>query len=175
MKKFLAKNLPKTNWGKKYFGSGYIFGLNIFWVLNILIQKLLLSKSKFRWPGRMPPEQILGERLSITSANFGPPPSLCQQDQHRSLPQLPTHSNLLNTWTEGELLDDLYKTFQIIKIYFSITIRNLFWGVGAVFKDIKPLFMKKFISLLIILQQYLLNVSTLPSLTCKVPAHHHFG
>ena len=55
--------------------------------------------------------------------------------------------------------------------------RNIFWGVGAVFKDIKPWFMKKFISLLIIssiLQQYLLSVSTLPPLTFKVSAHHHF-
>ena len=49
-------------------------------------------------------------------------------------------------------------------------IRNIFWGVGAIFKNIKPWFMKKFISLLIvssILQQYLLNVSSLPPLNLQ--------
>ena len=35
--------------------------------------------------------------------------------------------------------------FQMIKICFSIIIRNIFWGVGAVFKNIRSLFRKKFI------------------------------
>ena len=51
-----------------------------------------------------------------------------------------------NTWTEGELLDDFHDMFQIIKIYFSIIVRNIFWGV---FKEIRAWFRKKFISLLI--------------------------
>ena len=41
-----------------------------------------------------------------------------------------------NTWTESELLDDLYNTFQFTKICFSIIMRNIFWGVGVVFQDI---------------------------------------
>ena len=60
------------------------------------------------------------------------------------------------------MLDDLYDMSQIIKIYFSILIRNIFWGIGAVLKNIRALFRKKFINLLIIssiLHQYLLNVS----------------
>ena len=73
------------------------------------------------------------------------------------------------------MIDD---TIQIIKICFSIIIRNIFLGVVAIFKEIKSLFMNKFISLLIIssiLQLYLLNVSSLPPFTFKVSAHHHFG
>ena len=53
---------------------------------------------------------------------------------------------------------------------FSTIIRTIFWGVGAVFKNIKPWFMKKFISLFMIssiLQQYLLNVSSLPPLNLQ--------
>ena len=38
---------------------------------------------------------------------------------------------------EGELLDDLFDKFQIIKRCFSIIIRNVFWGIGAVFKKIR--------------------------------------
>ena len=114
---------------------------------------------------------------SITSSGFQkfwtPPES------SRSSQVLTLHPPLnwwCNTWTEGKLLDDFSDRFQIIKIWFNISKRNIFWGVGAVFKDIKPWFMKKFISLLIIssiLQQYLLSVSTLPPLTFKVSAHHH--
>ena len=50
---------------------------------------------------------------------------------------------------------------------------NIFWGIGAVFKNIRALFRKNFISLLIIssiLQQYLLYVSTLPPVPFKVSA-----
>ena len=60
------------------------------------------------------------------------------------------------------MLDDLYDMSQIIKIYSSILIRNIFSGVGAVLKNIRALSRKKFINLLIIskiLHQYLLNVS----------------
>ena len=38
------------------------------------------------------------------------------------------------TWIEGELLDDLDDTLRINKICFFIIIRNVFWGVAAVFK-----------------------------------------
>ena len=76
------------------------------------------------------------------------------------------------------MLDDFYDTFQIIKICFSIFIRNMFWGVGAVFKEIRAWFRKKFSgSLLIssILQQYLLYVSTLPPPPFKVIAFQYFS
>ena len=36
-----------------------------------------------------------------------------------------------------ELLDDFYDMFQITKICFSIYIRNILGGTGAVFKEIK--------------------------------------
>ena len=54
------------------------------------------------------------------------------------------------------MLRDLYDMFQIIKNNFSIIIRNIFWGVGAVFKNIRALFRKKFISLLIISSKLLM-------------------
>ena len=82
-----------------------------------------------------------------------------------------------NTLTKGELLDDFFHMFQIIKIYFSIFTRNIFCGIAAVFKEIRAWFRKKFISLLIIssiLQQTLLYVSTLPPLSFKVPSCQHF-
>ena len=56
-------------------------------------------------------------------------------------------------------------------------IRNIFLAIEAVFKEIRAWFRKKFISLLIIssiLQQYLLYVSTLPTLPFKVSACQHF-
>ena len=94
-------------------------------------------------------------QLSITSEPSVPPlPLICW----------------CNTWTEGELLDDFHDMFQIIKIYFSIIVRNIFWGV---FKEIRAWFRKKFISLLItssILQQYLLYVTTLIPIPFKVSA-----
>ena len=65
-----------------------------------------------------------------------------------------------------------------IKICFSIILRNIFWGVGAVLKNIRPLFRKKFMSLLIIssiLQQSLLYVSTLPPLPFKASTSQHFS
>ena len=42
-------------------------------------------------------------------------------------------------WTPHPPLNhqDHHDTIQIIKICFSIIIRNIFWGVVAVFKDIK--------------------------------------
>ena len=46
------------------------------------------------------------------------------------------------------MLDDLYNTFQIVKICFSIITRNIFWGIGAAFKDIRELFRKKLIILI---------------------------
>ena len=94
----------------------------------------------------------------VSSASLDPPPPLiCWR----------------NTWIEGELLDDLYDAFQIIQICFSIIIRNRFFGVGVVFKDIRAWFRNKFISLLIIssiLQQYFCYVSTLSLLPFKVSA-----
>ena len=45
------------------------------------------------------------------------------------------------------MLDDLYAMSQIFKICFSFIIRNIFWGVGALFKEIRELFRKKIISL----------------------------
>ena len=78
------------------------------------------------------------EHSSITSATFP-----------RSAQALTPHNPLIcwrNAWTEGELLDDFYDMFQIIKICFSIMVRNIFWGV---FKEIRARFRKKFISLLI--------------------------
>ena len=39
-----------------------------------------------------------------------------------------------HTWTKGELTVDFSDTIQIIKICFSIILRNIFWGLGAVFK-----------------------------------------
>ena len=56
--------------------------------------------------------------VSAFSARALPPPLICWR----------------NTWTEGELLVDFYNMFQIIKIYFSIIVRNIFWGV---FKEIE--------------------------------------
>ena len=79
-----------------------------------------------------------------------------------------------NTWTESDLLHNFYDMFQIIKIFFSFIIRNIFWRVGAVFKYINPCFMKKFISLLIIssiLQQYLHYISNLWPLIFNLCQH----
>ena len=122
------------------------------------------SQSQFRQlPGNNNVIFIIRECSSITSASF---------------PRFWTFPPALifwrNNWTEGELLDDLYDKFQIIKIYFSIFIRNIFWGIGAVFKNIRALFRKKFISLLIIssiLYQYLLYVSTFRPLPFKYCQH----
>ena len=75
-----------------------------------------------------------------------------------------------NTWTDGELLDDLYDTFQIVKIFFSIIIMN----ISRAFKEESAWF----ISLMIILrisQQYLLYVLTLPPFPFKVSACQHFS
>ena len=55
---------------------------------------------------------------------------------------------------------------------------NIFWVVGAVFKEIMACSRKRFISFLIrssILQQYLLYVSTLTPFPFKVSACQHFG
>ena len=63
--------------------------------------------------------------------DFGPPP-LRQPYYHKLSP-----TALIcwcYTWTEILLLDNLYDMFQIIKIYFSIIVRNIFWGV---FKEIR--------------------------------------
>ena len=87
--------------------------------------------------------------------NLGPP------EQHRPWPPTP-RIYWCNTWTEGELLADFYDMFQIIKLCFSIIIRNIFWGVGTVFKYIRPWFFKKFISLLII--------SSILAHACGLPA-----
>ena len=89
------------------------------------------------------------------------PPSVSARSAQVLTP-CPTLICWCNTWEEGELLDDFYDMFQIIKICFSIIIRNVFWGVGAVFKEFKAWLRKKFISLLIsssIVRQYLLYVS----------------
>ena len=69
------------------------------------------------------------------------------------------------------MLDDLYDAFQIIKLCFSIIIRNVFWGVGAVFKVINW----ERTSLLIsssILQQYLLYASTPLEISSRLLQKH---
>ena len=48
------------------------------------------------------------------------------------------------------MLDDSYNMSQIIEKGFSIIIRNIFLGVGTVFKEIRAYFRKKLIRLLII-------------------------
>ena len=77
------------------------------------------------------------------------------------------------------MLDDFYDMFQIIKICLSIIVRNIFWGVGSVFKEIRALFRKKFISLLIIssiLQHNFFFISTSPPLPfmLTIDVHVHF-
>ena len=117
----------------------------------------------------LPPKYQIRERSSITSAGFpkfGPPPPVSARSAQVLTPLI----CWCNTWTKGKLIDDLYNMFLIIKICFSIIIRNIFWVVEAVFKDIRAWFRKKFISLLIIssiLHQYLLHVSTLSRLPFK--------
>ena len=114
--------------------------------------------------------------VSKISQILDPPPASALSAQ-----ALTPHPRLIcwrNTWKEGELVDDFYDTFQIIKICFSIIIMNIFWDVGAVFKKIRAWLRKNFISLLTIssiLQQYLLYVSTISPLPFKVSACQHFG
>ena len=113
------------------------------------------------------------ERAHITPSTLGQfwtPHPPCVINIIMALDPPPPLKWWCNMWTEVELLDDFSDTFQIIKICFSTIIRTIFWGVGAVFKNIKPWFMKKFISLFMIssiLQQYLLNVSSLPPLNLQ--------
>ena len=105
-------------------------------------------------------------------------PHLLQHYQQKPWTPTPRLICWRNTWKEGELVDDFYDTFQIIKICFSINIMNIFWDVGAVFKKIRAWLRKNFISLLTIssiLQQYLLYVSTISPLPFKVSACQHFG
>ena len=77
----------------------------------------------------------------------------------------------------GELLDDFYYTFKIIKICFSINIRNIF--LGALELHSRQLGHDSgIISLLMIssiLQQYLLYVLTFPPLPFNVSAYQHSG
>ena len=87
--------------------------------------------------------QVLRQQLF---PDFGPPTPPCVSSISTSLDPPPPLICWRNTWTEGELLDDFHDMFQIIKIYFSIIVRNIFWGV---FKEIRAWFRKKFISLLI--------------------------
>ena len=61
-------------------------------------------------------------------SNFGPTP-LRQHCQRK--PYTPPSS------PHNFLLDDFYDKFEIIKICFSIMIRNIFWAIEAVFKDIR--------------------------------------
>ena len=114
--------------------------------------------------------------VSKISQILDPPP--CFSIISTSLDPHPRLICWRNTWKEGELVDDFYDTFQIIKICFSINIMNIFWDVGAVFKKIRAWLRKNFISLLTIssiLQQYLLYVSTISPLPFKVSACQHFG
>ena len=85
--------------------------------------------------------------VSIVSASLDPlpPPLICWR----------------NTWSEGEVHEDLKNMFQMIKICFSIIIRNIYWGLGAVFSKISTWFRKKLIILLIISRISKQYVSTL--------------
>ena len=84
--------------------------------------------------------------VSNFSQILDPPPPPASAVSAQALTPHPPLICWRNTWTEGELLDDFHDMFQIIKIYFSIIVRNIFWGV---FKEIRAWFRKKFISLLI--------------------------
>ena len=91
------------------------------------------------------------ERAHITPSTLGQfwtPHPPCVINIIMALDPQPPLKWWCNMWTEVELLDDFSNMLQIIKICFSNIIRTIFWGVGAVFKNIKPWFMKKFISLL---------------------------
>ena len=76
------------------------------------------------------------EYSSITSASFPrfwpPPPSSVLA----SLDPTPLFTDVILD-VILELLDDFYDMFQITKICFSIYIRNILGGTGAVFKEIK--------------------------------------
>ena len=75
-------------------------------------------------------KRVLGTTLSKGASiyyviNFGPildPPT---PESSRSSQVLPPPLN----WTEDELIDDFSDTIQIIKIWFSIINRNIFWGL----------------------------------------------
>ena len=122
---------PKFFWDRIFFSDPkFLFRPNIFF----LRQMGIITETRYQ----VIPQQVFQD--------FEPPTSTVSTLSAQAPPLIYWH----NTWTESELLDDFYDTFQMIKICFSIIIRNIFWDFGAVFKNIKPWFRKKFISLLII-------------------------
>ena len=144
-----------------------IFGYKELWSKNNLVQKIKGQKKfkqqlRYYWYWQISPGQMLGMVQVLRQQVFpdlGPSPSASALSAQALIPPLIC---CYNTWIEGEMLDDFGDTFQLIKICFSITIRNIFWFVGAEFKDIWAWFRKIFISLLIIssiLERSMLQIS----------------